>query len=259
MQSSNHRPIPQPRTHAAFTLIEMLVVVIVIAILAGMVLSIVSGISGNEKAKTIERIEKVRACVEEFYAEYGQYPPVKSCYGGQPFRYEYPVTNGSSDSITYSDWVGPNETDPCSGTIFVFGLMSFLVQRDNPDVVEFTTYVPSVINNQWGPSDNQTHGPPPYMPIHQDRDLRAITHWSPFLFDPDITTSGWGPEHTYTVSGTISDTIYAWTNKMITVVDGWGHELHYKSAPPYSTYDIWSDGPDGISGTADDIHSSPTH
>ena len=28
--------------------------------------------------------------------------------------------------------------------------------------------------------------------------------------------------------------------------DQWYHEMHYKSLPPYDTYDIWSAGPDGL-------------
>jgi hypothetical protein len=43
-------------------------------------------------------------------------------------------------------------------------------------------------------------------------------------------------------------------NRKITIWDAWNHEIHYKSLPPYDTYDIWSDGKDGKSGTADDIH-----
>lgn len=254
MQSYNQESEPRTRAHAAFTLIEMLVVVIVIAILAGLVLAIVSGMGDSKKAVTIERIEKVRACVTEFYAEYGQYPPVSSCYpGGQPFRYEYPVTNGASDSITYENWVGPHETDPCSGSIFVFGLMSYLVQRANNDVMAFVGYVPGVINNQWGPVNNQADGPPPYTPINQIRDDRARTRWTPFLFDPDITTTEWGGGHDV-LDGSQHR---IWTNKLITVKDGWGRELNYRSPPPHATYDIWSSGPDGASGTSDDIHSRP--
>ena len=245
MQVKPHRQAPRTRTHAAFTLIEMLVVVIVIAILAGMVLSIASGIYGSQKPKSIECIEKVRACVEEFYTEYGQYPPVSDCYGGQPFGYEYPWTNGM-DSASYG-YVAPNELNPCSGTIFKFGLMSFLVTRFAGRADNVEPLYPNLFNPQWGPTYNSFVG-------DQPRDIRAMSRWQHYLFDPNITSED-KPPH----SATFGSNTYAWTNKCLTVKDGWGHELHYKSAPPYSTYDIWSNGPDGVDGTSDDIHSSPTH
>lgn len=31
----------------------------------------------------------------------------------------------------------------------------------------------------------------------------------------------------------------------ITIVDGWGHEFYYYSAPPYQNYTLWSAGPNG--------------
>jgi hypothetical protein len=32
---------------------------------------------------------------------------------------------------------------------------------------------------------------------------------------------------------------------IMTIVDGWGKELYYYSAPPYQSYRVWSSGPNG--------------
>ena len=45
------------------------------------------------------------------------------------------------------------------------------------------------------------------------------------------------------------------TNLNITFADAWRRELRYVSLPPYETYKLWSNGPDGVQGTSDDIVS----
>jgi prepilin-type N-terminal cleavage/methylation domain-containing protein len=37
--------------------------------------------------------------------------------------------------------------------------------------------------------------------------------------------------------------------------DPWGHTYHYDSFGPYRTYRLWCAGPDGVTGTVDDIES----
>ena len=37
--------------------------------------------------------------------------------------------------------------------------------------------------------------------------------------------------------------------------DPWAHRYEYLSPGPHGPYDLWSDGPDGVSGTQDDIQS----
>ena len=37
--------------------------------------------------------------------------------------------------------------------------------------------------------------------------------------------------------------------------DPWGHPYEYLSPGQHGPYDLWSDGPDGVSGTRDDIQS----
>jgi hypothetical protein len=130
--------------------------------------------------------------------------------------------------------------------------MSFLVTRYEGRADNVVSIYPNLLppgNPQWGPDHNQVVGG--NIVGDQERDTRAMRRWSPFLFEPNITTTEWGPEHSV-VDGTQTR---VWTNKIITVKDGWGQTLHYKSPPPYATYDIWSDGPS--SSPNDDIHSRP--
>jgi hypothetical protein len=47
-----------------------------------------------------------------------------------------------------------------------------------------------------------------------------------------------------------------WTNLGHTILDPWWRSYEYTSAPPdYQSYKLWSVGPDGVSGTKDDISS----
>lgn len=271
----------------AFTLIEMLVVVVIIGVLAGLILHIirVAG-SQNAKAATVTHIEKVRAAVEEFYAEYGQYPPVPDKMQWNPidgdkysFCYEYPITNGmpagilhqiATDNLPWWDDTGQGQ----QGHVFTFGLMSFLLQRYSGRAEGL---VPGGFDDllrggyvQWGTNNFVDPNPPPGVngAADRQRDVNAMRRWSPMISDilwdyqPKVETL-------HFASGDVTV-----TNLVVSVLDGWGNELRYRSPAPYQTYDIWSLGPDGQDGgplavaptdsaqaaaRKDDIHSSPGH
>lgn len=79
------QPTAQPVNRSAgFTLVEMLVVVLIIAVLIGITVKILGG-AGRQaaKAQTVNRMERLKHSIEEYYTEYGQYPPTQS------FAYEY--------------------------------------------------------------------------------------------------------------------------------------------------------------------------
>ncbi len=71
---------------AAFTLIEMMVVVAIIGILIAGVFRLM-GAAGenNKKAVTIARMQKLQNALSGFYAEYGTYPPVTPHGSPDPF------------------------------------------------------------------------------------------------------------------------------------------------------------------------------
>lgn len=261
----------KPISRSGFTLVEMLVVILVIAVLAGMILFSVRKIGDkNAKADTVQKIEKLRAAVEEFYAEYGQYPPVPSYDGvDQPIYYELP----SHDTLSKAGSLKGN-SDWKSGPIFTFGLMAYLDQRYS----KYTNSIPSNLtqagadlingNTQWSTNNNYIDT------VHevwgdQPRDVHAMKRWMPFLSKITITVP----------RGEMLNGSLAYTNQVITVQDGWGRDLHYHSDPPYQSYDIWSVGGDGQDGgwlgktppadpvaaakmaaaAADDIHSGAGH
>ena len=244
----------------AFTLVEMLVVIVIIGILAGLILYIIK-VAGDQNAKavTVTHIEKVRSAVEEFYAEYGQYPPVADevQLSELNFRYEYPATNGVSQGV-YQTITGSPPLTWGECHVFTFGLMSYLMRRYTGYADWMQGPFPNFFNpgGQWA-----TNNVPP--PGDQDRDIKAIRRWWPMI---DKITDARPVVETISAAGASSGQPI--TNINITVRDGWARELHYRSPAPYQTYDIWSVGPDGKDGgplaritdpqaAKDDVHSSP--
>ncbi len=73
-------------SRAAFTLIELMVVVALIGILIGGVFRLIG--TAGEKAKrgrTVDRLQRLENALSGFYAEYGTYPPVRRQDSPDPF------------------------------------------------------------------------------------------------------------------------------------------------------------------------------
>jgi prepilin-type N-terminal cleavage/methylation domain-containing protein len=279
------------KTRRGFTLLEMLVVVVIIAILAGLVFYLIKGAGARmARAQTVVHVQKVRSALEEFFAEYGQYPPVQvyntaadaniidgAVVGEQLFRYEYATTNGL---MAYA-LMGNGQWDVAYGRlkgtlkdnrdfpVFRFGLMSYLVPRyegyaKNAYSTDFAELFTA--NTQWTNAASGNYvpdsGPDANKPMDQPRDRRACRRWEPILFDPNITYSDEQQRGPYDENSDALRTdlpfgapsTWGYINYFITVRDGWNRDLHYRSVPPYESYDVWSAGPDGVSGNADDIH-----
>lgn len=262
-----------------FTLIEMLVVVVIIAILAGIVFRLFgAGNTAANRSETTRTLELVACALEEFRAEYGKYPPVarvpdkfperhqpdydpewskevKNAKTYQPFQYEFPMDKGTDsnqmnlfNSLPRSDEV----------IVFRFGLMSYLTCRikdrgldstnikgifnksSNKKIVEDPSkshwYCENANLNEYG------------VPEDSPREIRFAERVEPYL--KDIKAGDWViyPHDRY-------NTDYPHTNNSARVYDAWRNDLNYQSFPPYDSYLLWSNGPDGISGTADDIYA----
>lgn len=82
---------PKQANRAAFTLIEMMVVVAIIGILIAGVFRMMSIVGeSNKKAVTTARMQKLQNALSGFYAEYGTYPPVTAHGSPDPFTGEDP-------------------------------------------------------------------------------------------------------------------------------------------------------------------------
>lgn len=220
---------------AGFTLVEMLVVVVIILILLGVVFKMVrpAGLQAS-KAQTVARLSKLKAAMEEFYAEYGQYPPVPYYDFGkidkngnplleQPVFYEYPWKEGMRP-----DLIGAFE-DQTWGTapLFTFGMLSFLVTRHEDHAENGWPSLQDL--GQWGNHNSQKGD--------QARDTRACKQWAPFL--AGVTH---GDIRGHSLGGNASG---AYTNSYVTAWDGWENDFIYVSPPPHQSYLLFSKGPDG--------------
>jgi prepilin-type N-terminal cleavage/methylation domain-containing protein len=242
------KPFTTRRRREGFTLVEMLVVVLIIAVLIGLTVKILGG-AGRQAAKahTVAKIERVKNAVEEFYSEYGQYPPVPVYAGIQPVAYEYPWIEGNfGQASPYFDGIQGTGAEWGSGPMFTFGLMGFLTARHNDLVNVVYSNYPGVFRNenQWGQHNSQRASDP-------QRDLDAMTRWLPFLEGPpdSILHYDWAA---HTVGGV------PYTNWYTTVEDGWFRDLRYESKPPYQTYKLWSLGPNA-NDPSDDIYGHTGH
>ncbi len=80
-------PSRPPASRAAFTLIEMMVVVALIGILIGGVFRLIGTAGENAKrGETIDRLQRLENALSGYYAEYGTYPPVRSHGSPDPFN-----------------------------------------------------------------------------------------------------------------------------------------------------------------------------
>jgi type II secretory pathway pseudopilin PulG len=222
----------------------MLVVVLIMALLMGLLVRHL-GNSENRarRAATSKTIEQVSAALEEFFAEYGQYPPVPVYAGDgcQPIYFEFPMKYeapdpraGPPDDLSgaeltkHADFIPPKDPPP-ENRLFTLGLVSFLIPR-YATVTESSAYFktnPSAFNldAQWTyhtPSQND-----------QPRDLAAIARWKPFL-DGVLQSASWTR-----TNGLVHDG-KPWLNQGFTINDAWGAPLRYESVPPHQSYRLWS-------------------
>lgn len=231
------------RNRKSFTLIEMLVVVAVIAALAGMVFKLVQIIARNAKrAKCVRQLELIAHAMEEFKAEYGSYPPVqpRACMQHTDCMFCYVCES----VLGQTPWLKDRyfSDNPNEGNRFSYGLMSFLVLRDQRYRLDDVISGPHIIHTNASALIADT-----------DRDLAAKERWQHFIAELySVSKDSVNELPYYFADQEAAGTPY--TNAMFTVLDPWYNVLRFDIRPPYQTYELWSVGPDGKNGTADDIH-----
>ncbi len=202
-----------------FTLVELLIVVLIISILSAFVFKLYGMATRNAlKAKTVGILEKVAMALEEFRAEYGMYPPTSGN--------EYSIGPvGTSDSYLMVKLHAPETWGADKPEIYKYGLVSYLYLRASASgTPEYT---------------EEGCGWIPDTP----RDENAKNRWAKYIVDLKSRDC---PPAVYFNTAT--------SNNVASIKDGWGAYVEYASTPPYQTYSLWSRGPDGAGGTADDIH-----
>jgi hypothetical protein len=151
------------------------------------------------------------------------------------------------------------------------GLKATLAGRNNPDKKTFITdsedrVVKDGSDWSWGKSTkgslgyryglvsflypraqgNQSH----WYSKDTERDTLAKKRWAHFL--KDVRTKHRGIPHDKLGNLEITQ---SYTNSYLTVIDPWNNEYKYECKPPFHKYKLWSVGPDGKNGTADDINN----
>jgi len=234
-----------------FTLVEMLVVVLIIAILMGLAYrNLDFGKGMSEKAVTLNRMEKLAHAIEEYRAEYGQYPPVNRNHlkkmGFDIIEYMVP------DHKTIGGW------GTVDHPLFQFGLLGFLMPRYECDnrynLGDYSAITLPAHYNNWQWKDyNQSGGAA--LQGNGPRDARAWQRWKPYVDDIiepkriDDTPGGRDIMDRYCAVGVKNGARHGIDLKnrpdylllYFTVVDGWGGHgrFKYRSDPPHSTYRLW--------------------
>jgi type II secretory pathway pseudopilin PulG len=224
----------------------MLVVVLIMALLMGLLVRHMRNADDRaNRAATTKTIEQVSAALEEFFAEYGQYPPVPVYAGDgcQPIYFEFPVEYLPPDpratpidlsGTQYITALNPFSDPTLDQRLFTLGLVSFLVPRyktvlDNSHYFATNSWAFNNPNQQW-----KFHNPVE-VNKDQDRDLAAIARWAPFL--EGVIQPSPGMTHSNALLGR------AWINQGFTIRDAWGAPLRYQSVPPHQSYKLWSANP----------------
>ena len=226
------------RSRNSFTLIEMLVVIAIIGILSGIVFKMFSMVTRRgEVAQAMQEMQAIAGALTEFYAEYGQYPPVS----GMTYEFE----NTGKQHPVFCNTFLPQNPDWAGNTLFDYsGLISWLWPR-----------VPGG-GSDWPlmPGSSIQHTENVQWIGDTGRDLAAKRRWARFLADITLT-AGESPKVPNMVSSGegVGDVVnWPYTNDTLSLNDPWGSSYQYESLPPYLDFKLWSLGPDS-GDPSDDI------
>ena len=257
-----------------FTLIEMLVVIVIMVILMGVVFRLTRGaMNKSDAAKEEALVTKVRTLIEEFHAEYNIYPPVPlyETHDGvvrQPINFRGAYPDGVKTPAELRAYPEPGkgysyakiDGDPC---YFIFGLFSFFVDRSKYGQKAISMAGGSggmkKVGQQWGSYNDDVKGVGGQYEISISQKDRAFAHrvWpivaelcgegsgydDPPMHQTYDVANGYSQGFTTSVFGQWADGIgYIYSgDKKIPIYD---EGLVYISKPPYTTYLLFSKGPD---------------
>ncbi len=266
------------RRNGGFTLIEMLVVIVIMVILMGVVFKLTRGaMNKSDAAKEEALVTKVRTLIEEFHAEYNIYPPVPTyrTHDGedrQPINFRGACPDGAKTPAELRFYPVPGKgysyaqiknnngvLEPC---YFIFGLFSFFVDRSKYGQTAISMAGGSgglkQVSQQWGSYNDDVEGVGGKYEISISQKDRAFAHrvWpivaelcggedyeNPPLKQSYDRETGYCMGYTTGIFGQWADGIgYVYSgDKKIPIYD---EGLVYISKPPYTTYLLFSKGPD---------------
>jgi len=217
-----------------FTLIEVLLVVVVMLLLAGFLFRIARMVADRANvARAKADLQMIANAIEEFYSEYGYYPPVPYRAGRESMMYQYVL------EIPHPDWPERIHAAPLldnyaslrpdgSEVGYHYGLAAFLLPREvSPGAQQYIQYVRD-----------------------SPRDELVKRRWAHYL--AGVGRGGGESYYEDYMQGQI-----VW-RQSVDFSDPWRNAYRYRTEPPFLSYRLWSAGPDGADGTADDIEvSSP--
>ena len=231
-----------------FTLIEMLMVIIIIFMLSFLMFRLMKMLDQKSKvAQTVYVLKQVQNALNEYKLEYGIYPPV------HVVEYEY-------ESYT-------NQTE---------WFRNFLSQRDNPDITDgnpvyfFSDRGDDLAGDQGPRQEGEPlwTGNPRYpdewhlhyrygLVAHLDfrardcqvhpydadtgRDKDAKRKWACFM-EGLVSTVGF-------TTNDITDVVATrcvFSNRVDSILDGFGNPIKYECRSPYTSYRLWSTSAGGI-------------
>lgn len=187
---------------SGFTLIELMMVILVILLLSGLLFRLGTIIKDrSERAKATADLANIEHALNEYFAEYGIYPPVIST------AYEYEDVSLQPPSMQ-----DPNFMQPVG---YRYGLVSHLYRRRGGGMAN-----PNENRPDWDPDTA--------------RDLAAKDRWAHYLADVNLSRT----IESNNIGS--AEGIQIYSNKISTITDPWGSEYKYESRPPYLSYRIWS-------------------
>lgn len=138
--------------HAAFTLVELLIVIIIIAVLAAIAIPKFANQSTRSKESALRaELSLLRNGVEMFKTDCGAYPSALSDLAATAAPANGKDTAGNNKAILAADWKGPYvnkvNVDPVSGNAFTYsttsptvGQVSSSAAGNDSNGVAFSTY-----------------------------------------------------------------------------------------------------------------------
>jgi len=200
---------------------EMLVVIVIIGILTGMLYRLHSAASERTaRAATLQRLENIKLCLEEYYRLNGDYPPQSSD----------PVGHGTEYQGYY------------------FGDLKFLPEEwenirkylEENDIDFMTPGYTGLLYHLCGhPGVNYTRSQSERWKEYWDGGVG----WD----DDNLTDADLGDLGIPEVG---SEEV---TNRIFHLEDGWRRQFVYQCTHPYQSYRLYSKGQDGSAGNDDDI------